>query len=259
MRELSPFTIEYYRSQLTAFERFAKSQDVNQVQDITPDLLRAYLLHLQETGHNPGGRATKYRVVRAFLFWYEQEAEPEGWKNPLGKVKPPKVRHTLIEPVPIADIRAMLATCPDTFTGIRDRAMILCLLDTGARACEFLSLDLDDVDFISGAVVIRRGKNQNPRVVFIGKKARRALRAYLRLREDESSALWVTSKGDRLAVKSLQGMLERRGRSAGVQPPSPHDFRRAFAILMLRARVDLITLACLMGHSTLEVLKIYLA
>jgi integrase/recombinase XerD len=152
----------------------------------------------------------------------------------------------------------MIATCNDGFVGVRDRAIMLCLLDTGARAREFLSVNLDDVDTIGGEMFIRKTKNKRPRVVFIGKKSRRALRAYLKLREDESSALWVTSTGDRLAISSLQGMLDRRGRLAGIDHPSPHDFRRAFALLMLRAGVDVITLARLMGHSTLDVLKRYL-
>ena len=69
VRELSPFTIEFYRSQLAAFERFARAHAVTQVTQITPDLIRAYLLQLAATGHNPGGRHAKYRAVRAFLNW----------------------------------------------------------------------------------------------------------------------------------------------------------------------------------------------
>ncbi len=258
VRDLSPFTIEYYRAQLAAFERFAASQAVSQVPQITADVLRAYLLQLEATGHNPGGRHAKYRAVRAFLNWWERETDPEGWTNPILKVKPPKVTHEPIDPVAVEDIKAMLETCSSTFAGVRDRAIILCLLDTGARAREFLSLNLDDIDLIGGGVFIAKGKGRKPRTVFIGRKSRRALRAYLKQRTDNSAAVWVTSKGERLAIESLQGMLGRRGRSAGVMPPSPHDFRRAFALLMLRAGVDVFSLQKLMGHAGLDVLKQYL-
>ncbi|HQN44833.1 MAG TPA: site-specific integrase, partial [Anaerolineaceae bacterium] len=44
---------------------------------------------------------------------------------------------------------------------------------------------------------------------------------------------------------------------AGVEPPSPHDFRRAFALAMLRAGVDVLSLQKLMGHSSLQVLQRY--
>jgi integrase len=53
----------------------------------------------------------------------------------------------------------MLATCNDNLIGRRDRAIILCLLDTGARAREFLSLDVADVDMVSGMVLIRQTRN----------------------------------------------------------------------------------------------------
>jgi integrase/recombinase XerD len=259
VRDLSPFTVEYYRAQLADFQRFAASHNVSQVPQITADLMRAYLLQLEDTGHNPGGRHAKYRAVRAFLLWWEREAEPHNWTNPLSKVKPPKVAHEPIDAVPVADIQAMIRTCGDNFTGTRDKAIMLCLLDTGARAREFLALNFDDVDLIGGGVVIRKGKGRKPRTVFIGKKSRRALRAYLKQRTDEAPALWITSNGDRMAVSTLQGMLARRGKLARVAAPSPHDFRRGFALLSLRAGMDVITLSRLMGHTSLEILKIYLA
>ena len=257
VRDLSPFTVEYYRAQLAAFEAFTRAQDVTTIPAISPDLIRAYLLQLEATGHNAGGRHAKYRAVRVFLNWYQAEAEPEAWTNPVTKVKPPKVAHEPIEGVSVADVKAMLRACPDSFIGLRDRAIILCLLDTGARAREFLSLDVGDVDTIAGDVILRKTKNRKPRTVFLGRRSRRALRAYLKQRTDQSAALWITSQGERLAVSSLQGMLERRARSAGIPKPSPHDFRRGHALMMLRAGTDVITLARLMGHSSLEVLTRY--
>ena len=53
-------------------------------------------------------------------------------------------------------------------------------------------------------------------------------------------------------------MIIRRSISAGRQAPSLHDFRRAFALAMLREGVDVYTLAMLRGHSTIDVLKYYL-
>ena len=41
--------------------------------------------------------------------------------------------------------------------------------------------------------------------------------------------------------------------------PTPHDFRRAFALIMLRNGVDIFALQKLMGHSELQVLRHYLA
>jgi site-specific recombinase XerD len=259
-RGLSEFTLKFYKTELAIFAAYCKGEGITEVLDITPDLIRGFMLTLEDRGRNEGGRHAAYRSVRVFLRWYETEAEPEAWANPIRKVKPPKQTSEPIKGVTGEEVRAMLATCADTFTGIRDKAILLCLLDTGARAREFLSLNLDDVDFVSGAVDIRKGKGKKSRTVFIGKKSRKALRAYIRLRGDADPALWVTNNGGtRLAVPSLRQVLTRHADLAGVPVSSPHDFRRAFALALLRAHVDIFSIQKLMGHADLEILRRYLA
>ena len=165
-----------------------------------------------------------------------------------------------LEPAGLDDISRLIKACKsDTFWDIRDKAILLFLIDTGVRARECTGLDLQDVDVISGEINIRHGKGGKPRTVFIGQKARRALRAYLKKRGDKIPlALWITEDRERLSYGGLRGLVTRRAELAGIQAPALHSFRRAFAISMLRAGTDLITLARLLGHSDLTVLQRYL-
>lgn len=66
---------------------------------------------------------------------------PQGWKNPIRRVKAPKLPTEPIEPVHVGKIESMLKTCESNYAGARDKAMILGLLDTGARAKEFLNIN----------------------------------------------------------------------------------------------------------------------
>ncbi len=148
-----------------------------------------------------------------------------------------------------------------TLTGERDAAILLCLLDTGARASEFLDINLNDINQARGDILIRQGKGRKPRTVYIGKQSRRALRRYLKYRRDNSPALWVTHPrfgSERLSYDGLRAVLTRRASDAGVVVPSLHDFRRAFALSMLRNGTDVFTLAKLMGHEGITVLQRYL-
>ncbi|MBN1618395.1 tyrosine-type recombinase/integrase, partial [Candidatus Dojkabacteria bacterium] len=53
-------------------------------------------------------------------------------------------------------------------------------------------------------------------------------------------------------------IIKKRAKLAGVNPPTAHDFRRAFALSMLRSGTDIFTLAKLMGHKGIHVLQRYL-
>ena len=92
----------------------------------------------------------------------------------------------------------------------------------------------------------------------MAKKARRAFRAYLKARNDESPAAWITEDGTRLSYGGLRAILVRRAESAGVPQPTLHSFRRAFALNYLRNGGDIYSLQILMGHANLQVLRRYL-
>jgi integrase len=90
---------------------------------------------------------------------------------------------------------SLVKTCDrGTFTGTgdRDAAILLCRLDTGTRAGEFLNMDLEDLNQASGTILIRKGKGGKPGQVYLGKHSRKILRKYLKHSTDDSLALWVT-------------------------------------------------------------------
>jgi integrase/recombinase XerD len=254
-------TIRNYQQALQRFAAFGGERGVTTLGGITSDLIRRWLLALEESGHNPGGVHGHYRPLKTFLRWYEREYEPENWRNPIAKVKAPKLDIQPLQPVGVETLTAMLETCLPRGDKLadRDRAILLCLLDTGARITEFLSLNVQDVDAVTGAVRIQRGKGGKPRSVYLGERSRRALRAWLRHIEDDSGPVWRKRTGERMKYESVRMMFVRRARLAGVPEPSPHDFRRAFALQSLRAGMDLLTLSRLLGHADLQMVRRYVA
>lgn len=137
--------------------------------------------------------------------------------------------------------------------------MLLFLLDSGVRVQEIVDMNISNV-YNGGTVLVEHGKGNKPRVTYIGNKAQRAFRKYLRLCNDSNPALWLSRDGERMAKTSVQGMLIPRCKTAGIPPQSPHDFRRAFVLNMLRSKkVDVFDLKLLTGHTTLDVLGRYAA
>lgn len=253
-------TLIFYGKKLKHFLQYCDTQLITQIGQLSPQSIREYMIHLEATGHNSGGIHASFRVIRTFLNWYENEAEPEGWKNPIRKVKAPKLELEQLEPCDLDAVNAILDTCKGRdFSSLRDRAIIYLLLDTGLRANEAVMLDVEDLDPIRGSILVRYGKGRKPRVVFIGKKTRKVIRAYLRERTVDNPALWLTDAGERMAYEGMRQMVRRRAERAGVKQPSLHSFRRFFALAYLRNGGDIFTLQKLMGHADIQILRRYLA
>jgi integrase/recombinase XerD len=256
---LSKGTLYWYRFKLKLFSDYCDTKLIKSINQITPDAIREFLVSLESTGHNPGGIHSAYRALRAFLYWWENEIEPESWKNPIRKVKAPRLTLEPLNPADPETIKRLITTCEyGEFHGDRDKAIFFALLDTGCRASEFLSIDIPDLNKTNGMILLRFTKNKKPRTVLLGQKARKAVRIYLRHRNDTIPALWISDTQDRLSYAGLRSMVTRRARIANVNPPELHSFRRLFALTMLRNGVDIYSLQTLMGHSDMQILRRYL-
>ena len=257
---LTPSTVKFYQKYLSKFLAYCEAQAVTQVTELKPDFLRKYLLFLGET-HSPGGVHAFYRSIRAFLRWIEFDEIVDNWKNPIRKVKSPKVDIPPIKGVSLDDFTALLKTCTiANGMGKRDAAILLTLLDTGARVAEVLNINIKDANMVTGEILIPTGKSRKPRNVYFGTKTRQAIRAYLRSREDYCPALFVTDEGERLTYNGLRAILTRHSELAGLtEIPSAHDFRRTMALEFLRNGGDIYSLQRILGHASTAVLWRYLA
>jgi integrase/recombinase XerC len=254
-------TIEFYREKLRRFLVFLEGQGITSPEAIQARQLRAFLVELAEE-RTAGGVHAHWRAVRAFVrFLVREDAIAD---NPLNRVRSPRVDQELLEPAPLETIEALLRTCDKSELGLRDRAMLLTLLDTGLRASELTALNIGDVDLNDGSVAVRRSKGRKGRIVFVGRQACRSIAAYLRTRQDTAplDPLWLAyhRNGERtqLAYDGVRDMVKRRAKLADVKAPSLHSFRRAFALSMLRSGADIVSLSRLMGHGSLPVLQRYL-
>jgi site-specific recombinase XerD len=173
--------------------------------------------------------ATRYKVMRVLYRWLEEEEE---LPNPMARMKPPIIPEQPIPIVPADGLRRLLAACAGKgFEARRDTAIIMLLLDTGARRAELADLQLAHVD-LNLDVLLVLGKGRRERALPFGHKAGEALERYLRVRARHKHAelpwIWIGLRG-RLTAYGLVMMLRRRGRQAGLPGLHPHQFRHTFA------------------------------
>jgi site-specific recombinase XerD len=76
---LAEGSLRFYRQKIKLFVDYCEAQAVTQISQINPSFLRQFILYMEESSHNAGGRQAAFRTIRAFFLWYEDEVEPQGW------------------------------------------------------------------------------------------------------------------------------------------------------------------------------------
>jgi integrase/recombinase XerD len=269
---LSPRTLELYQRQLSHLATFLGDPPL---ESVCTDDLRRFLHYLRHdytpkrwdgdtSPLSPKSIRNYWIGLRSFYTWATADLEiPDA----LAPIPAPKAQEATVEPFTEEQIQKLLAAATTTKDGrqhphaFRNRAIILTLLDTGLRAGELCSLTIGDYDDRTGRLRIL-GKGARRRLVYVGKVTRKGIWRYFaeRDRRDDPDLPLFASRGNRHLSRSwLRKLLSLIGERAEVEDVYPHRFRHTFAIEYLRNRGDIFTLQRLLGHSSLQMVKRYLA
>ncbi|MBZ0307618.1 MAG: tyrosine-type recombinase/integrase, partial [Anaerolineae bacterium] len=173
--------------------------------------------------------------------------------NPMKGIRFPQPAKQAPKGVSIEDFIKMLQAAGDDEAGIRDRALLAFLADTGCRLSGLLSLKMENLFLKDGrAIVSEKGMGFRP-VRFTHITAR-LLAQWLAVRESDTPHVFVSmSSGKGLSESGVNQMLKRLKTRAGVKGNiNPHAFRHNFARAYLQSGGDLATLAKLLGHKNIN-------
>src|SRR5215217_4883360 len=170
-------TVGNYLENLHQVEAFLRLGGVR-LRDATRADLEDFLADLLAR-RSAATAATRYKVLRVLYRWLEEE---EDVPNPMAKMRPPIQPE---QPVPVIaphGLRRLLKACEGrSFEARRDTALIMLLLDTGARRDELMSRTLGDLDQDLDVLLVL-GKGRRERALPYGHKTALALDRYLRVR-----------------------------------------------------------------------------
>lgn len=133
--------------------------------------------------------------------------------------------------------------------------IIQTLCSTGIRVSEHRYITVESLN--EGRIEIRnKGKN---RIVFLPKDLQKRLRAYCREKQITTGAVFVTRSGRPLNRCNIWAEMKTLCKTTGIDPQKvfPHNLRHLFALTYYRIEKDLVRLADLLGHSSMETTRIY--
>ena len=269
----SPHTLKVYQYGLKKFSKFLGSKDIKDIKK--QDIERFFIYLRKESGLSESSLINVWRGIRVFFDWAESQL---GTKRPDKSIPYPKTPIKQVQPFTSDEIRRIISACNYTSTSSdisktsfrmkrptaeRDKAIILTLLDTGVRVSELARITMGDINLESGEIQIKpfkSGLKSKPRTVFIGKLSKSTLWRYLSGKhKDFNDYVFTTSQDYPMNRTSIRQLLVRIGQRAEINNVYPHQFRHTFAIQYLRNGGDIFTLQRILGHSSLEMVKRYLA
>lgn len=261
---LADSTVKWYRHILNCLAvRFWSLK----VTDISIQDLRRYIVELRSRKSRyvkspqrhsiSGGLSDDFvsghlRGLRRFFNWCSREYGLDH--NPMWGFRIPSHSSNGPKAIDPADLRKLFEATEDNTAGIRDRAMLAFMADTGCRSNGLLTLTIDRLDINrSYAIVTEKGRRLRavPFTPFTGDLLSQWLVVRPQIAITVFCALGGKCYGNPLTNSGLHQILRRLAKRAGVKGRiNPHSFRHGFAREYLQNGGDLATLARILGHSS---------
>jgi len=266
-RALSPQTIAAYRDGFVLFLGFAesrlgKSPMAITLADITPDLIIAFLNHLERQRHNSiRSRNARLVALRSFLKFaaHRDVASLQVIERALG-VPVKRFERQMFGYLSREEILAVIGTPDKSWASQRDHVMFLLMYNSGARVSEITGIKVCEVVLDEGSACVHlHGKGRKQRSVPLWHSTVKAVRAWLRLNPqfDAASPLFPNRSGHAMTRNNVTQRLALAVVAATENYPdlakrriSPHTIRHTTAMHLLQAGVDISVIALWLGHES---------
>ena len=274
-RNVSGHTAAAYRDALKLLLQFvarARGGIVDQlhIEDLTADVVLAFLTHLETTRHNTvRTRNARLAAIHSF-FRYVLAREPAlaAFCQRVLSIPVKKALRPVLGYLQESELGHLLAQIDRTHTdGERDYLLIALLYDTGARIQELLDLTPSDCRFDTPPFVRLRGKGRRERLCPLLPQTARLIARFLATENrspDDHEPLLHRRHGSRLTRHGARYLLAKYFDRARASMPSLnrpglslHTLRHTKAMHLLQSGVPLITIKDFLGHADLKSTEVY--
>lgn len=262
-KRYSPHTVVAYKNDLDQFVDFyTEMVGEFHVNEVGSDSVRSWLLEMMEQGLSPRSIHRKVTSVKSFYNYLMREEIVAS--NPAVNLTLPKVRKKLPSFVDERSLNYLLdeaGVFDVTFSGLRDKLIILLFYGTGMRLAELIGLKDRDIDTKEYLIRVL-GKRQKERVIPYPREINQVLSSYIEARNDQFGSkteyLLVTDKGEQVYGKLVYRLVKSNlEKVTSLEKRSPHVLRHTYATHLLNRGADLNAVKELLGHSNLAATQVY--
>ena len=272
---LSENTIYSYRDTIKLLlcyvaDTFSRSVDTLRVEEIGEKVVLGFLNAVENTrGCTTATRNARLATIRS-LFGFIAREEPELVLQcqQVRAIALKRTAHKMVEYLEEKEMQAVFdAVDINSRTGIRDRALLLFLYNTGARVSEVVNMELNDLRLGDAAQVTLHGKGNKDRSCPLWPETVAALETCIKARrpkDPESRQVFLNANGGQITRFGIRHVTRKYGMQAQkrrptieAKPLNPHRIRHTTAMHLLRAGNDINMVSYWLGHADLNTTHLY--
>ncbi len=273
---LSINTLSAYRDAIKLLlcygaDTLKKPVDELMAEDITESLVLNFLDHVEtKRGCTARTRNARLAAIRSlFAFIAREEPVLLVQCQQVRAIPLKRTDHRIIDYLEENELQAVLDSIDiNARTGVRDRALLMLLYNTGARVSEIVSLKRDDLRLTDTAQINLLGKGKKQRSCPLWSETVTALEAYLdqrRPNQIETQQVFLNANGDPITRFGIRHITRKYGIKAQTKCPSinaktvnPHTLRHTTAMHLIRSGNDIYMVSYWLGHAHINTTHIYI-
>jgi site-specific recombinase XerD len=272
---LSVHTILSYRDTLKLLLRFLsdnlkQSLDHLTIEELDEKMILNFLDYMEKNkGSSTATRNSRLAGLRSFFGFVGREA-PEilNQSRKIRLIPTKRTEHKIIEYLDCGEMEVMFdAVDSSSRTGLRDRALLLTLYNTGARVKEVVDLTLEDLKLDPPCQVKMLGKGRKRRACPLWPETVEALKLYIENRHPRDTSnrqLFLNANAESITRFGVRHIIKTYAEKAALQCPtlkdksiSPHTFRHSTAMHLLQAGNDINMVRLWLGHANINTTHVY--
>jgi len=274
-RGVTDDSISTCKSGLARFARFVSpaGDEAVRLSSLTTESAASYIDHLQSSHtryeNHPNrppheGKLSPFtvnkevRLLRGFGTWLYKQ----GFSNPFDELQYPKMPERIVDVLtPDEQQKIFDSINVDTGLGCRVGAMVSLMLGSGLRVGEVIGAKLTDLNMEELELKVT-GKGKKDRIVPFGNNTARLLLRYVQIFRPQPAntgfdQLFLSWDAHPLSRNAMESVIGRLRRASGITRLHAHLFRHTFASDYLLAGGDPMDLKDILGHTSLDVTKLY--
>lgn len=267
-RRYSPLTVRNYRRDIADFLEFigveAERFDPNAIARVDVEEWIVYLFEKRKLKAQSVNRSVA--TLRSFWKWMLGHGHANrDIVSVISQAKTPSRLPVFVSESRMEDVVALLRDdiASEDFERLRDAVIVLLFYTAGLRLAELANLKIGDISADYRTIRIL-GKGEKERIVPLIGRMGEILKKYFSQFSSQNicigqkKALILSKKGKPISVRTIQRIVDRKLKGAGIQgKTSPHTLRHTFATHLLNEGADLREIQELLGHSSLKATQVY--